>query len=976
MSYFSDHYDDVRFPIADENHAGLWRGQRGALHAIGMHFTLKHDAALVVMPTGTGKTAVLILSAYLLRANRVLVLTSSKLVREQIAKAFDSLAIPKGSGALPADCPTPRVHEAAGLMDDPAKWEALREFDVVVGVPNSVSAASPGVVAPPADMFDVVLVDEAHHSAAKTWNAAIDAFPGARCVLFTATPFRRDTKEIKARITWYYPAADAFTDGIFGEVTYLAVMPRAGSDPDIAIAQAAERTFREDRAAGLDHRLMVRTDSKKRASVLEDVYGANTGLRLQKITSDHTLGHVTRTLNKLRAGDLDGVVCVDMMGEGFDFPQLKIAAVHAPHRSLARTLQFIGRFARTNADNLGSAKFLAVPNDIEFEAEKIYNNNAVWKRIVPNLLASKIDQEKQILDALDSFEPIDDEQDTFDPAEFSLSALRPFHHVKIYRAPGGAYLGNNIELSKPEVVVREISYDLNALILLMRSAERPDWTHLDEFATVSFDISLVYFHEGAQLLFICSSIREDWFYEKIASSLVDGDYRQLSPDSVYGALNGLTELNLFNLGMRKRTLAGDAETYRMLAGGAANRAISRADGNLYHRGHSYGTAFDGDRKLTIGLSVSSRLWSNRHSRLPEVIAWCDEQARRIGAGGGVVTGTELDFLQTGIEVDHVPADPIAVCWGRRTFTKPRMLYFTDAGGDRREVQLLDCELRIDRARTNGSTVGICLEGDDIRIDLDFVVDRTRHIELAAGSDDTVTVGGPSSAQPLVQYLNSELPMLFLADGSSLDGRILTPPPGEGFLAFDVSKVVTHDWQAALVDVQTEKRRQRTDGLMSVHEFVEAELVNSAADIVFFDDGSGEAADYIAVYESDHNVTIELYHCKGSGGASAGNRVDDAYDVIGQAMKSSIVVNSGVSPLVSHVKRRLKRELPSTFIKGDLERFEEIMDLARHRRRTIRMIAVQPGVTRGAMNEQIASLLGMGDDSLKRAGCEFMVWGSS
>lgn len=35
------------------------------------------------------------------------------------------------------------------------------------------------------------------------------------------------------------------------------------------------------------------------------------------------------------------------MGEGFDFPFLKIAAIHAPHQSLAVTLQFIGRFART-----------------------------------------------------------------------------------------------------------------------------------------------------------------------------------------------------------------------------------------------------------------------------------------------------------------------------------------------------------------------------------------------------------------------------------------------------------------------------------------------------------------------------------------------------------------------------------------------------------------------------------------------------
>ena len=40
------------------------------------------------------------------------------------------------------------------------------------------------------------------------------------------------------------------------------------------------------------------------------------------------------------------VVCVDMLGEGFDLPQLKVAAIHDLHKSLAVTLQFIGRFAR------------------------------------------------------------------------------------------------------------------------------------------------------------------------------------------------------------------------------------------------------------------------------------------------------------------------------------------------------------------------------------------------------------------------------------------------------------------------------------------------------------------------------------------------------------------------------------------------------------------------------------------------------
>ena len=54
---------------------------------------------------------------------------------------------------------------------------------------------------------------------------------------------------------------------------------------------------------------------------------------------------VKHILKLLHSGELDGIVCVDMLGEGYDFPNLKVAAIHVPHKSLVSTLQFIGRFA-------------------------------------------------------------------------------------------------------------------------------------------------------------------------------------------------------------------------------------------------------------------------------------------------------------------------------------------------------------------------------------------------------------------------------------------------------------------------------------------------------------------------------------------------------------------------------------------------------------------------------------------------------
>lgn len=79
---------------------------------------------------------------------------------------------------------------------------------------------------------------------------------------------------------------------------------------------------------------MVRTDTKEKAKGLEELYKAKTSLRLKRIDSSMSFGTVHRTIKSLRGKELDGIICVDMLGEGFDFPNLKIAAIHEPQNHL------------------------------------------------------------------------------------------------------------------------------------------------------------------------------------------------------------------------------------------------------------------------------------------------------------------------------------------------------------------------------------------------------------------------------------------------------------------------------------------------------------------------------------------------------------------------------------------------------------------------------------------------------------------
>src|ERR1700747_703758 len=109
MSYCSHTRPNSRLPLQTARPPGFRLAQLGAIHAAGAHFSLRSEPGIITMPTGSGKTAVLIAAAYILRANRVLIVTPSRLVREQIADEVRTLTTLREVGALDANVPAPTV---------------------------------------------------------------------------------------------------------------------------------------------------------------------------------------------------------------------------------------------------------------------------------------------------------------------------------------------------------------------------------------------------------------------------------------------------------------------------------------------------------------------------------------------------------------------------------------------------------------------------------------------------------------------------------------------------------------------------------------------------------------------------------------------------------------------------------------------------------------------------------------------------
>lgn len=663
---------------------------------------------------------------------------------------------------------------------------------MVVAIPNSISPGHKEIATPPTDLFDLILVDEAHHLPATTWTAVLESFPSARRILFTATPFRRDEQEIKGEPVFAYPIAEAVREGIFSKIDFVPVAVPAEEIAgeveitdrnDRAIARAVEAIFRRDRANGFEHLMMVRTDERVRAEALATVYAEETTLRLEVIHSGKGTRAVDKTIQNLRSGAIDGIICVDMLGEGFDLPKLKIAGIHAPHKSLSPTLQFIGRFARSGPDNLGPATFLAIPNDIALQSVELYEESASWQDVIPGLLEQSVQDVVRTKKVLSGYKRLSGDSDDDATDEVSLFALRPYFHVRVYDTVGEVKLGNTIDLG-PTVAIQHRWISPSSAVLITKEQRQPKWTTLDIFPEVTHELIIIYVSADCKYLFICSSYRDsDSLYEQIAEQLCSGNAYPISEDTAKRALLGLKEQEQFMVGLRNSLHRSRAETYRMVTGRTVNRAIQPADGQSYTLGHSFGTALDDGKQVTIGWSGTGKIWSNTSHRIPDLIDWCERLASRFASPDEVLTESELDFFRTGKSITTIPSGAISAEWEEEVYSQPMYISYVDGAGNARQTDLTNTDLEIDQELTTADAIRICLTAPGIQVPIEFRLDRGNWFSLPDGDPFQIKILRGRQELALATYLNDHSPMLYFWDFSSAIRDTYYPTPDSSWDPF-------------------------------------------------------------------------------------------------------------------------------------------------------------------------------------------------
>ncbi len=388
--------------VSDATLEHLRPGQRGAAFALLAQATVRgSDVALFSLPTGYGKSELIALAPFIYKARRVLVIAPSLTVQNQLCDRIANQGHLRSAGIVPASLGKPKVKEHNGVVSSPGDWNAFREFDVVVGLTQSLSPDAK-VVVPPGDreLFDLLVFDEAHHLGAPSWRGLREAFPDAAAIGFTATPYRRDRRALPGNVVYDYPLKAAVDEGYFVPITYQEV--KAGESieaRDEAVAKASIRELkRRNKLEGKEApRLLVRAESVERARMLADLYESLDGsVQLDVVSYKTTRNHYKAIMQRLDDNAVAGVAFVGVLGEGFDRPSLKIAAYHNPHKSLPVTIEFAGRVARTEGESKGPlgaehAVLIASKGDHPEIVAELHQDGRQWETLIPDL-AKDFDQ--------------------------------------------------------------------------------------------------------------------------------------------------------------------------------------------------------------------------------------------------------------------------------------------------------------------------------------------------------------------------------------------------------------------------------------------------------------------------------------------------------------------------------------------------------------------------------------------------------
>lgn len=320
------------------------------------------DNILYQMPTGTGKTRLFTsiirdISIWGLRHNinyRILIIAHRSELIGQSSRSLDKYRIKHGV--------------LAGTMKD--------KRDLT----QAIQVASIQTITHPANQcmidnlkFDFIIIDEAHHAVANSYQKLWEYCPGAKKLGVTATPWRMNNSGFAQIFDAYIPSM-SIKD--FIQKGWLATYQYYSIPISSELVKSIESIREFDIEGDYKNSALVEVcDTSKIRAQLYDSYEKNVlgkkgiiysisrehsehiclqyrsrGVAIENIDSKTPAKVREKVIQAFRNGDIDIIVNVDIFSEGFDCPDIEFIQLARPTKSLVKYIQQVGRGLRKNGD--------------------------------------------------------------------------------------------------------------------------------------------------------------------------------------------------------------------------------------------------------------------------------------------------------------------------------------------------------------------------------------------------------------------------------------------------------------------------------------------------------------------------------------------------------------------------------------------------------------------------------------------------
>lgn len=387
---YNEHYFETANPHI-YNNSQLREPQIQGYYKIYEHFVVrnkKETHAIVVLPTGVGKTGLMGLLPFHICEGRALIITPQLTIKDAVVDSLDpenpeSFWYKRKIFDKISETPT-LVEYEKGI-----KREILDTANIVVLNIHKLQARlnSSPLNYLPKDYVDMIIIDEAHHSTANTWVETINHFDKAKIVKLTGTPIRTDGIELAGELVYKYKLSQAMAKGYVKSLRNFEYIPEQlllTLDKDdtrtYTVEQLLELGLRDEdwirrsvaysrecsesvvkesiklleqkRRDGskVPHKIIAVACSIDHAEQIKQIYVEN-GYRAEVIHSRQAPEKQMEIKQNIENHRLDVIVHVAMLGEGYDHPYLSIAAIFRPFRNELPYEQFIGRVLRVIPEN-------------------------------------------------------------------------------------------------------------------------------------------------------------------------------------------------------------------------------------------------------------------------------------------------------------------------------------------------------------------------------------------------------------------------------------------------------------------------------------------------------------------------------------------------------------------------------------------------------------------------------------------------